>query len=659
MSTTKREPPEVTTLRVLAETEGGNRVETNQHRRSRTPSLAGTPTSATGESLTITIPDFEPNRRKATGSPARPQQRREGGVTPPDITAGILEAGRQAQQQAKQRREAITSKAATNPDATPARPLLTSCKDYSQAKSESLAPAQGKTPKKTTQKEAEKQRERLESWLMLDAARQLLRGNDEKAAHRTATCHRLIVPTPSAARGDGPKLRGVDVHHTTRQDGTTRARYGNVITCGSVWACPICSARIAAKRATETEQALKAHREQGGRLMFVTLTHQHDRAGKLVDQLKKQGEALLMMQRDRQYRELCDNAGVLGMVRGLEFTHSDGNGWHAHLHFLVFLAGNEEQAERHAQVMRDIDAERRASIEKQNKTPRQKYDRQAVKIPKVTKLPKFGRDLITCWQKAAKRAGLYAHRDAQDARIISDDDATLETLARYLTKCELKQDEQGRKTWVGTGENNVEEFGGEAAHRDAVQMVEQAGQAGNIALELTMKATKTSSRTPLGMLKTYALGRIPKADTPERKAQDRHARRMGALFVEYVNATKGKNALSWGQGLKRMYLIEEMDDQDAANTEDENTALDVVLLTLTPDDWRRVLYGPRGTRGKLLETAREGNPDKVRQFVADLKHSREQDEIEKREREALKRRFEKNQKSLQAVTTTTSDAGRV
>ena len=636
-------------------------METTQLQARRTPIVPIAREKSTEQHSQIA--EFEPNRRKATGRPAAPQQRREGGVTPPDITAAILEAGRAAQQQARQRREAITSTAPTNPEATTARPLLRSCENLGRAKGEKQAPERQKTPKKTTQKEAERQRERLEQWVMLDATRQLLRGNADQPAHRTSTCHRHIVPPPQDQRGEGPKLRGVDVHHTTREDGTTRARYGNLITCGSVWACPICSARIAAQRAEEVEKALQQHREQGGRLMFVTLTHQHHRDSRLTDQLKKQSEALKIMQESRAYKTLTHSAGVLGMVRGLEMTHSDGNGWHCHLHMLVLLAGNEQQAQRHADVLKEIDAERRAVIVKQGKTPRQIHERQPVEVPRVSKLPKFGRDLITQWQQAAKKAGLYAHRDAQHAVIASDDDATLSQLAQYLTKCELKTDQHGKTAWVSTGEDNAGEFGGEAAHRDAVQMVENAGQkasnTSSLALEITMSHTKKESRTPLGMLKTYALGRIPKADTPERKAQDRHARRMGALFVEYVNATKGKNALSWGQGLKRMYLIEEVNDQDAANTEDENTVLDRLLLTLTPDDWRRVLYGPRGTRGKLLEVAREGDAAQVVEFVAHLKHSREQDEIEQREREALKRRFSKHQKSLQAAGPTTSEAGRV
>lgn len=611
-------------------------METTQLRPSRTPILAGTPTSATGQSPTI--PDFDPNARKRTGATRSGQQRREGATTPPDITAGILEAGRAAQRQARECREALQQTPKRQDEPT-SKALLRSCKDCSGENDAQAAPSAGKTPifgplggkgekpapseEKTSKspnakKEAEKARERLETWQMMDAARHLL----TPTGHRTATCHRLIVPSTAAQVRDGsPKLRGVDIHHTTHQDGTTRARFGNLITCGSVWACPICAARIAAERAAEVDRALKAHREEGGRLMFLTLTHHHERESKLADQLKAQGEALRAMQNDWKFKDLCDKGGVLGMVRGLEMTHSDSNGWHAHLHFLVFLAGNEQQAQRHADVLAEIDAERAASIAKQGKTPRVKHTRKPVQIPKATALPKLGRDLITQWQKAAKKAGLYTVRDAQSATIPSDDDATLETLAHYLTKCEEKTDEDGKKQWVSTGEDNPEAFGGEAAHRDAVRMVEAAGQrmGGTLGAEMTMLNGKKRSRTPHGMLRMYTFGRVPKADTPERKAADRKARRMGALFVEFVTATKGKNALSWGQGLKRMYAVTEQTDEQAAQKDDENTALDVVLMTLTPDDWQTVLQGPRGTRGELLEVARTGDPAAVFAYVQGLR----------------------------------------
>jgi len=550
---------------------------------------------------------------------------------------GILDVGSRAQQGARQAREAISQNA---PDAPPTSRVLISCKDSSGGKREKFAPTQQETAKKppsrNAKKEAERMAERLERWQMLDAVRRLL-----GADHRTSACHRLMIPTPAAERQSGEMFRGVDIHHTTREDGTTRARYGNLITCGSVWACPICSERVAAQRASDMESALQRHRAAGGRLMFLTLTHHHERGTKLSDQLKQQSEALKLMQRDWTYRELCRKNGVLGMVRGLEMTHSDRNGWHAHVHFLVFIAGTEEQAEQHAEILRGIDAQCAERIRAQGKTPRVKHDRQAVEIPKATRLPKAGRDLIVCWQKAAKKAGLYTVRDAQKAIIASDDDRSLEELARYLTKCEMKRGEDGKPRWVSTGEDNVEAFGGSAAHRDAVKMVENAGQAAtstsSAALEITMSQTKRGSRTPMGMLREYALERIEGADTPERKRQDRHARRMGALFTEYAFATRGKNALVWGAGLKLLFAVDEVDDQDAANVEDDNTAVDRLLLTLTPDDWSHILRAPRGTRGELLEIARGGNPDVVRHHVQRLRDDPKAATWRERERQTLRR----------------------
>jgi len=469
------------------------------------------------------------------------------------------------------------------------------------------APAQQKTRKKISKKtEVEQEQRRLEGWAMLDAVRHLL------PETRTASCYRLPVsPTITG-------LEGVEVRHVTREDGTTRARYGNLAVCGSVWACPICAERIARERAAEVDRVLKAHRAGGGRLMFVTLTHRHHRDHKLEHQLSRQADALKALQEGRAYKALCRENGVLGMIRGLEMTWSNDNGWHVHIHFLVLLAGNEGQAKRHAAVLQEMDRERAARLAASGKAPRQKAERQPVDVPRVTKLVKFGRDLISQWQGAAKRAGLVAVRDAQQAVIASDDDTSLVELARYLTKNEW--DKQKRE-YVGTGEDNVQEFGTAADHRAAVLQVEQAGQArsttSSAAHEITMSQSKKSSTTPMGMLRTYTLDRIPKADTPERRAQDRRAKRMGALFAEYVRCTKGRAALVWGQGLRRMYEVEEISDQQAAERE-EPTQVDRSLMLLDDAAWDVVLAAPRGTRGKLLEVARGGHAAPVWGLIADL-----------------------------------------
>ena len=592
-------------------------METTQLRPSRTQIVAGAAQNATTAPLTIA--EFDPNARRRTGGPAAPQQTGQRVTTPPDLTAGILAAGRAAQQQARQTREAwqarTTPSTPGDQGATPTpAPLDNRNEILGRSKTEKSAPSAGKTPKKTTPKNAKSEREqaerRLEQWAMLDAARALV------GDHRTAQCYR--VPLPASVTG--LERGAVDVRHITREDGTTRARFANLAVCGSVWACPICAERIARQRAADVDSVLQQHRAQGGRLMFVTLTHQHDRDGKLSEQLRRQGDALKTMQEGRSYKTLMHENGVLGMVRGLEMTHSNANGWHVHLHLLVLLAGTEQQARRHADVLAEMDAEQAARIQAQGKTPRQKNARQPVKIPRVTRLPRFGADLIREWQQAAKRAGLYAHRDGQRAVIASDDDASLSELARYLTKCEWDEE---KREYVGTGEDNPEPFGGHAGHTAAREMVEAAGgqrdRASSAGREIAMLQSKKTSMTPMGLLRAYTVERVPHADTPERRAADRRARRAGALFAEYVRETKGRAALVWGQGLKRMYPVQEVSDEQAAQQDDQPAAVDVSLCVLHPNDWHAVLSAPRGTRGRLLEIARGGDPAAVLGFVQALR----------------------------------------
>src|SRR5690606_39143584 len=63
--------------------------------------------------------------------------------------------------------------------------------------------------------------------------------------------------------------------------GHRSAGFGGLATCGSVWACPVCSAKIAVRRASEVEQALNWNVERGGTVVFATLTVRHRRGQSL------------------------------------------------------------------------------------------------------------------------------------------------------------------------------------------------------------------------------------------------------------------------------------------------------------------------------------------------------------------------------------------
>ena len=47
------------------------------------------------------------------------------------------------------------------------------------------------------------------------------------------------------------------------------------MTCGSVWTCPVCSLKIAAKRAEELAAAIDTWKDRDGYLCMVTATIQH------------------------------------------------------------------------------------------------------------------------------------------------------------------------------------------------------------------------------------------------------------------------------------------------------------------------------------------------------------------------------------------------
>jgi hypothetical protein len=114
---------------------------------------------------------------------------------------------------------------------------------------------------------------------------------------------------------------------------TLGARFGNLQTCGSVWTCPVCSARICELRRLELGEALKLWPGSVCMLSF-TLQHAREDSAKLV--LQRLLDAHHRFWRYRFGRVIAKEWGVMGRVRALEVTYGL-NGWHCHVHDLVFL----------------------------------------------------------------------------------------------------------------------------------------------------------------------------------------------------------------------------------------------------------------------------------------------------------------------------------
>lgn len=133
--------------------------------------------------------------------------------------------------------------------------------------------------------------------------------------------------------------------------------YAGLQTCGSVWACPVCSAKIAERRRAEIQSAMVAHQATGGCVNMLTLTCPHQRTDNLADLLEKQAKALNRFWADRASKAVFQEMGVIGQIRALEVTHGrkseQNNGWHPHYHVLQFGGVGVDSGRFNASQMKD------------------------------------------------------------------------------------------------------------------------------------------------------------------------------------------------------------------------------------------------------------------------------------------------------------------
>lgn len=159
----------------------------------------------------------------------------------------------------------------------------------------------------------------------------------------------------------GAPLSG-DVQLVRALDGS--GHMTGVETCSSVHACPTCAVKIRTARAVELAAVVDRYVTEGlGTVFFMTLTFSHSSGDSLASSLDALGRAwgLLTSGKGWQDRhaaigaELLDSTGVgkrrIHVVRSLDMTYSDANGWHPHYHCLVFCRPGVTAGEVKRQVV--------------------------------------------------------------------------------------------------------------------------------------------------------------------------------------------------------------------------------------------------------------------------------------------------------------------
>lgn len=145
----------------------------------------------------------------------------------------------------------------------------------------------------------------------------------------------------------GRSIQGNGVNVYRAADGS-RGRYGGLTTCGSGWNCPVCAQKIAEVRREELSSAMVKHVKAGGRAHLLTLTFPHEADWPLADLLARFSKARQGLKNSRAWKRILGKEGAascIGTVSSMEVTHG-ANGWHPHLHMLLFVRRTVSDQER-------------------------------------------------------------------------------------------------------------------------------------------------------------------------------------------------------------------------------------------------------------------------------------------------------------------------
>lgn len=170
-------------------------------------------------------------------------------------------------------------------------------------------------------------------------------GVEWKDQHRTCWCSRSLRYGDFGEAGGGR----VDVFRNANRDGASLAGLNR---CGNLHTCPVCAAKVGELRRKQLSAAMVKHIGNGGAAYLLTFTFPHE-AGESLESLQaKFDKARDRFQKSRIWKAFQKSAGnvtvqrkikgemqaviTVGVVNSLEYTVSQENGWHPHVHMLVF-----------------------------------------------------------------------------------------------------------------------------------------------------------------------------------------------------------------------------------------------------------------------------------------------------------------------------------
>lgn len=122
---------------------------------------------------------------------------------------------------------------------------------------------------------------------------------------------------------------------------------GGIATCGSVWACPVCRAKIVNKRAKELKEIYQEGRKKDYKFHLITFTFPHSKHDNLAalygSSTLRTGlaGAFTKFRQSRTWsKEFKKKMQLIGDVRSVEITWGKQNGFHPHIHLIAITEGD-------------------------------------------------------------------------------------------------------------------------------------------------------------------------------------------------------------------------------------------------------------------------------------------------------------------------------
>ena len=182
----------------------------------------------------------------------------------------------------------------------------------------------------------------------------MVRGSADPQAERRRA--RFALRDILAQIATNPRNRGcgrypladgrVQVRRNPTEAGGWCAHFAKVQLCGSIWTCPVCGPRIRQARAVDVDLAASwflTHRGPAT-VYLLTLTLPHDFGEELETVLRATRRAFSELVAGRAWQSDKATFGLDHYVRAHDVTVG-ANGWHPHLHILLFGNRSLEAAE--------------------------------------------------------------------------------------------------------------------------------------------------------------------------------------------------------------------------------------------------------------------------------------------------------------------------